>query len=69
MKYKKKTEFFVPTKAFIHAATVAQLIARPFCIGKKTKIVIDFDSEKKETYIKYYEQKKDGGSKTAWMNS
>lgn len=58
MRYKKKEELFIPTLGFIHATFMAQLITRPFCVGKKTKIVIDFDPESKKTYIRYYEEKK-----------
>ena len=57
MRYKKKEEFFVPSVGFIHAAMVTQLMTRPFCAGKRTTIVIDFDPKKKKTYIKYYEEK------------
>ena len=60
MKYKKKSEFFVPTKGFIHATMVAQLITRPFCVGKRTKIIIDFDPESNKTYMRYYEERKAG---------
>ncbi len=60
MKFKKKDELFVPTNSFIHAALVAQLITRPVCFGKKSKIIIDFDPESKRTYIRYYEEKKAG---------
>ena len=60
MRYKKKAEFFVPTEGFIHATSIAQLITRPVCVGKKLKIIIDFDPESKRTYIRYYEEKKAG---------